>query len=237
MERKTWVLIVLFVMTGVLYYLATGPAVVRESAKITRVIDGDTVETFDGMKIRLKGINAPESGMAYSSEATDFLSNLILNKEIEFDNFGLDTYGRTLGHLYSGGDYVNGELVRNGLALWYPYGERDSYDKKLEAIEEDARNDELNLWKKSPDADCLELVEFRYVEPGKRCTDGELLSIRNHCEKNFNLTIKDDATHIYEEVLEANGLLEKSFSCIFNDDGDSLYVWDSEGLLIFERYS
>ncbi|MCR4285069.1 MAG: thermonuclease family protein [archaeon] len=235
MERKTYILIIMVIVTGVLYYMATEEVVVQKSVKIVRVIDGDTVETSAGEKIRLKGINTPEKGISYYLEAKNLLENLVLNKSVELDSYGLDQYGRILGHIYFGDVYVNGELVKNGLAFFYYYGE-DKHSEELLDLEDIARGKEIGLWKKSPDFGCLELIELRYKEPGERCTGGELLRIGNSCDKSFNFTIKDDATHIYREFIEKKGFFEKNFSCIFNDDGDSLYVSDDKGLLIFHRY-
>ena len=51
----------------------------------------------------------------------------------------------------------------------------------------------------------------------------------------MRVIIKDDATHIYREILP-EGKWEKSFDKIWNDAGDTLYIWDEEGLLMFYRY-
>jgi len=47
---------------------------------------------------------------------------------------------------------------------------------------------------------------------------------------------KDDATHIYSAMVGARETFEESFSCIWNDAGDSLYVYAKDGLLLFYRY-
>ncbi len=40
------------------------------SVKVIRVLDGDTIEVEGGERVRYLGINAPESGQPFSTEAT-----------------------------------------------------------------------------------------------------------------------------------------------------------------------
>ena len=174
-------------------------------------------------------------GELYYDEAKKFLEDLTLNKIIEYEDHGLDKYGRNLGHVYVGKTLLNAKIVESGLATSYYY-EKDSHFDEILNSEEIAREGELNLWKKSPNSSCLELLELRYVESGERCTNGELLEIENLCDKELKVTIKDDATHIYKENIKPNQMFSKTFSCIWNDEGDSLYVRDDKGLLIFYRY-
>ena len=47
----------------------------KESVFVTRVIDGDTIET-ENSTIRLLGINTPERGKEYYGEAKDFLKQI-----------------------------------------------------------------------------------------------------------------------------------------------------------------
>ena len=80
------------------------------------------------------------------------------------------------------------------------------------------------------------MVELQFNELGERCTNKERVVLRNTCDFDLSVIIKDDATHIYNEKLAANSLFNQSYSCIWNDDGDSLYIWDEDGLVLFYRY-
>jgi micrococcal nuclease len=235
MKKKNILLIFLLIASGVFYYTLTEENITLKTAYIERVVDGDTLETDSGIKIRLKGINTPEKEEDYYEEAKEFLKNLALEKTIQYEDYGTDKYGRTLGHIFIGKNLLNSEIVKEGLAYSYYY-EKDSHFDEILAAEKIARESELNLWKKSTNSNCLELIELRYVEAGERCTNGELLKIKNSCSIEFDVTIKDDATHIYQEKIEPNQVFSKTFSCIWNDNGDSLYVREDNGLLIFYRY-
>ena len=71
---------------------------------VASVVDGDTFYLGNGDKVRMLGINTPESGRPYAQEATDFLTNMILGKEVtlvnDSKNGDLDSYGRLLAHVY-----------------------------------------------------------------------------------------------------------------------------------------
>lgn len=235
MDKKSFILIFLFVLSGLLYYLWTEPKIDILEVRITRVIDGDTVETDSLGKIRLIGINTPESNEIYYLEAKNFLEGNLLNKTVKFYNVEKDKYNRSLGYLFLGEANLNEEILGEGLGYLYYY-ERDKFYESLRKAEENAREKELGLWKISEDSSCLELINLKYVEEGERCTNGEILEIKNNCNKDFLVTIKDDATHIFKEEIKANSIFKKNFSCIFNDAGDSLYIREDKGLLIFYRY-
>ncbi|MCL2249346.1 MAG: thermonuclease family protein [Oscillospiraceae bacterium] len=65
-----------------------------EKAKITRVLDGDTIETNSGERIRFIGVNAPELSNPGGEEATNFVKTLTLNKEVWLESDGNNKDGR-----------------------------------------------------------------------------------------------------------------------------------------------
>jgi endonuclease YncB( thermonuclease family) len=97
--------------------------------KVTRVIDGDTVEVRIGptkTTIRLVGIDAPETskakrepGQPFSQSATKHLAGLVLNKTVTVKEYGRDRYGRILGVVLLNGTDINLEMVKAGLAEVY----------------------------------------------------------------------------------------------------------------------
>ena len=233
MKWKFYVVLILIIVSGVVFYLAAEPNLSRETIFVSRVIDGDTFDAGGDM-VRLKGINSPERGMANWDEAKLFLESMVLNRSVEFEFTEMDKYGRWLGYVFVGGEMVNEAILSNGLGHLYVYDKDEWYDE-LFAAEEFARERELGIWWHSENFECVELVELKYEEDGGRCINGERLVLENNCGFSLEVVIKDEATHIYHEVLSV-GLFEKNFSCIWNDDGDSVFVWGDGGLLVFWRY-
>ncbi len=218
---------------SVLYPKLTGRATDEVEiiyVNITRVIDGDTFEASD-FKVRLLGINTPEKKQIYFQEAKDFLQDFE-GKTIALESYGKDKYGRVLGYVHYNKKLINLEILKNGLGSLYYY-DKDKYYSDMEKAEASAQKREIGIWSKSKNYGCLELVELKWKE-NERCKNQEKIVLNNKCE-SMQVTFKDDATHIYSVELE-RGIFEKSFSCIWNDAGDSLYIWDDDGLLLFYRY-
>lgn len=224
----------LVVSSGVFYYFLTEEEPLSLEVSVLRVIDGDTIDTDVG-RVRLRGVNTPEQKMFFYSEAKEFLVGKIENKTVRLEGGGSDKYGRILAYVFYGGESVNEEILRNGFGTLYYY-EKDNYYGGLRDAEESARLNEKGMWKKSSKSSCIELVELVYYEGGERCTNKERLVLKNKCDADIEVTIKDDATHIYREKVLPNFLFSRNFSCVWNDDGDSLYVMDDDGMILFYRY-
>ncbi|STA73868.1 thermonuclease (Snase-like) [Campylobacter lari] len=94
------------------------------NAKVSHVIDGDTIEAkFEDkkLKIRLFGIDAPESDQAYGKMAMQFLSAIVLNKEVVLSVKDEDKYGRILAIVYLNDKDINQVMVKNGFAWAYEH--------------------------------------------------------------------------------------------------------------------
>ena len=228
MKLSGLILVVLFFVSGTLYYVFVDDSVDFITADVVKVVDGDTVDLSDGQRVRLLGVNAPESSMENYDESKDFLVDFILNESVGLEIYGFEKYGRILGYIFFDGENVNQRILSEGLGSLYYYEKDDYYDEMVLA-EDFARLNGLGIWKRSSDYGCIELVGLKFDEP-------ERLILRNVCNEDISIVFKDDATHIYREVISAGSNFEKGFSHIWNDGGDSLYVWDSEGLLVFHRY-
>jgi len=106
---------------------------------VTRVPDGDTIALSGGERVRYLGIDAPETGEPFCTEAREENSRLVLDKEVDLrpgGPEGSDAYGRTLAVAYVREDpgkepvCVSTELLRKGLAAVYIKGP-DSVDPSL----------------------------------------------------------------------------------------------------------
>ena len=236
MNLKNIIITLLLISSGIFYYNLTEPASAELiNINVARVIDGDTIEDSTGQKYRLKGINTPEKSKDYYEEAKQYLKERLENKSVKIENHGRDKYGRILAHIFKNNQNINEQILKEGLGTLYYY-EKDKHFKELKNAEEKARENEKGLWKKSTNENCINLISLKETESPKRCTNNEQLILENSCHQEIQITFKDDATHIYEETLQPTSTFTKNFSCIFNNDGDTLYAWDSEGLLIFHRY-
>ena len=89
------------------------------TGRVVAVHDGDTVTvaTATGrIKVRLAGIDSPEVGQKWASQARDFTASLVLNRTVVVESSGSDQYGRVLGDVRVNGVDVNEAVVRQGLA-------------------------------------------------------------------------------------------------------------------------
>ena len=102
-------------------------------AYVTSVYDADTIIvkidlgfgfSFDKLKIRLYGINAPEMRGEERNEgiiSRDYLRELILDKEIYLETYKDEKgkYGRYLGTIYLNEENINEKLIKEGYAKIY----------------------------------------------------------------------------------------------------------------------
>ncbi|MFA6017534.1 MAG: thermonuclease family protein [Patescibacteria group bacterium] len=118
---------------------------------VTEVSDGDTMKLSDGKTFRLYGVNAPEVKEPFFDEAKVFTENLVLGKEISFEqeaNYKVDKFGRSLGYAFVDGVNLNIELVKNGLARVVLYEKRAKikYQDELLSAEKLAKEEKLGVW-------------------------------------------------------------------------------------------
>ena len=109
--------------------------------------DGDTLTLLDAgqetTRVRLAGIDAPESSQDFGSRAKQALSSRVFGAEVEVRVTDIDRYGRTVGDIIFEGSWINEELVRAGLAWHYT---QYSSDAGLARAELAAREAGAGLW-------------------------------------------------------------------------------------------
>ncbi len=102
------------------------------SAVVSDIIDGDTVILDDGTEVRLVGIQAPKLPLGRTGfetqplapEAKAALRDLALGQRVTLYYGGqpVDRWNRALAHLRdSGGRWLQGEMLRRGLARVYSF--------------------------------------------------------------------------------------------------------------------
>ena len=124
---------------------------------VGHVVDGDTLDVSLG-RIRLSGINTPETGECYYEEAKEKTRELTENKEVylETDFTNLDKYGRYLRYVYVNDTFVNGELVVEGYArVFDKYNSTTKYYAHLKLLEREAQDEKVGLWACPAEEACL----------------------------------------------------------------------------------
>jgi len=201
---------------------------------VARVIDGDTFVTTDGRTIRLANINTPEKNMPYADYSKNYLYSFI-NKSLELEDLGTEKYGRTLGNIYSP-DYINLQLVKLGYSSKFLVANENL--KEFSEAEKYAIEHNLGMWKRSNYSDCIKTQVF---------AKEELAIIKNSCQEiNINgWMVKDESRKQYK----LTGVLNNKITIhgnegdnnstdlfwnqqVWNNDRDTLYLFDSENSLI-----
>ena len=80
-------------------------------AQVKRVIDGGTFETISGQRVRLEGVDAPETGKRGYAKATEKLASLVGDKNVAVNPVGV-SYGRIVADVEVGGKSVNKSMQR-----------------------------------------------------------------------------------------------------------------------------
>lgn len=139
-------LIVFLAFLGVIFNLNNFKT--TNARKVSRVIDGDTVELVSGARVRLIGIDAPEIGKPYAREAKNELEGLILGEEVtlERDTSNTDKYDRLLRYIWQANTLVNEKVVREGFAKVVSYPPDIKYQERLGEAEVKAKEENRGLW-------------------------------------------------------------------------------------------
>jgi micrococcal nuclease len=126
------------------------PALAAEyPARVVGITDGDTLtvltEQNTQVKIRLWGIDAPESGQDFGARAKQTASELVCGKQVTVREMDRDRYGRTVAEvILPDGKSLNREMVRGGMAWWYV--KYATADRDLASLEAEAKAAKRGLW-------------------------------------------------------------------------------------------
>ena len=114
------------------------------------VADGDTITVLnqnnESVKIRLGGIDCPESSQVYGNNAKQFVVSKVSGKRVRIVPDTIDRYGRTVGIVLINGENLNEQIVANGHGWVYrKYCTADFCNDWLKQ-EETARDAQIGLW-------------------------------------------------------------------------------------------
>ncbi len=141
-----------------------------EQARVTRVIDGDTLEVVitgrvegpgagiteigDEYDVRLVGVDTPESVKpgspieCFGREASAALGALLDGRTVLMvdDVENTDAYDRLLRYVYLGAEMANARLVANGYASAYTYPPNIRHADLFASLQHEAEANNRGLW-------------------------------------------------------------------------------------------
>jgi endonuclease YncB( thermonuclease family) len=136
-----------------LCFLAHAAHATDLTGRIVSIADGATVTLLDAArqhhKIRLKGIDAPESHQPFGQKSKTNLSAMVFNKDVVAECGKQDNYRREICKIIVGGMDANLEQIKAGMAWWYRDYSRDqsAQDREdYEIAEFNAKVRRLGLW-------------------------------------------------------------------------------------------
>ena len=134
-------------------------------ARVTRIIDGDTIEVDIGgivFQVRYIGIDCPEADHPFGPEATEANRHLVEGKTVRLDEdiSEADEFDRLLRYVYVGDLLVNAEMIRLGYARAVSYPPNVLYDDLFARLEIQAKEAGAGLW-----AAPSQLVGYLAVDP------------------------------------------------------------------------
>ncbi len=227
-----------------------------QTFRVKEVVDGDTIVLEDGTKVRYIGLNTPERDRPFYEEAKEANRKLVEGREVrlELDTVEIDQYGRTLAYVFVGDTFVNLELLRQGYANAFTVPPNVKYEELFRQAEREAREAGRGLWAITETG--VKITHIQADAPGSdsQNPNGEWVEIVNQGPEAVSLegyTLKDAANHIYTfpaftlqpgatvRLYSGQGQNDASSlywglvgESVWNNDGDSAFLRDSEGNLV-----
>ena len=126
--------------------------------KVTRVVDGDTIEIEGGEKVRYIGIDTPETVdprkpvQCFGVEASKKNKEMVEGKmvRLEKDITHKDKYNRLLRYIWLDNVSINLELIKQGFAYSYSYPPDIKYQDQFLKAQQEAREAKRGLWNACP---------------------------------------------------------------------------------------
>lgn len=196
-------LTVILLAAGLLF--ADPPKVLEKlSGKVVGITDGDTISVLidkESIKVRLEGIDAPESGQSYGKKSKQALSEMVFEKSVTVNKTGKDRYGRTLGVVIVDELDVNAWMIEEGWAWHYTkYNDED----RLAKLEVAARTQKRGLW-----ADDTPLAPWEF-RARKKAVEG---TPKEHKDQNKSYWLNTSSGVRHNQSCEHYHKTKKGRSC------------------------
>ena len=134
-----------------------------EKGNVVRVIDGDTFDLLDGVRVRLAGADASEYPQGcLSLRSKERLEELILGKEVLLEPLEKDSFGRQLAFVRQDELLIDQALIDEGLAQ-ATNGDHPQYGAGLLAAQDAAQKAKRGIWSAActGEEDCLIKGSYR----------------------------------------------------------------------------
>jgi len=136
---------------------SSSPHALAGRFNVTWVYDGDTFKAVGHdieIVVRFMAIDAPEisykkgePSQPFSDQSKKVLMDLILNRTVEIEGYGLDKRNRVLAVVSLGGKNIGVEMIRQGLAEVYQGELPDDFDlKEYRQAEFQAKTSRRGMW-------------------------------------------------------------------------------------------
>ena len=147
MKKKSFKFILLFFVVSTLL-------LTQDWRLCARVVDGDTIILDGYERVRLIGVDTPETKhpnkpvQYFGKEAYEFTKRMVEGKKVrlEYDWQRKDKYGRTLAYVFlEDGTFLNAEIIKQGYGFAYtryPF----KYLEEFRKYEREAREKGKGLW-------------------------------------------------------------------------------------------
>lgn len=138
------------------------------SGKVVGVSDGDTITVLQNnqqFKVRIYGVDCPESSQAFGRKAKEFTSSMVFGKNVEVTVLDVDKYGRSVGVVKVDGKTVNEALLKNGYAWLYTKYCDQPFCGAWKELEKQASGKKVGLW---ADQDSMPPWDWRKNQKGEQ---------------------------------------------------------------------
>ena len=120
------------------------------TGKVVGVADGDEITVLrdghDQVKIRLYGIDAPESGQPFGKASKQNLSSMVHGQSVQVEAIDADRFCRTVARIFVDGEDVNAAQLRSGHAWLYRQYCKGWVCGEWAGLETEARSTGAGLW-------------------------------------------------------------------------------------------
>ncbi len=190
--------------------------------KVSRVIDGDTIEIEGGERVRYIGIDTPETVdprkpvQCFGVEASNKNKELVEGKTVrlEKDTTDRDKYNRLLRYIWVGDTFINLEMVKQGFAYSYSYPPDIKYQDQIVAAQQEAEKNKNGLWAACP------------LDASKSATvpDSEIIK----SDSSSNCAIKGNISTTGEKIYHLSGCGSYEKTKIEESRGEKWFCSEAE---------